>query len=107
MRLTQRVPTADPHWSGEAPDPAGSRAPYRIYNIGNSSPVKLMDMIEALENELGKRAEKNLLPLQPGDVPATYADVEDLMRDIGYRPDTSIQEGIHHFVTWYRKYYGC
>lgn len=96
----------NPNWRGDARDPASSNAPYRIYNIGNHSPVKLTRMIEVLEQNLGKTAIKNLLPMQPGDVPATYADVEDLTRDTGFTPSTPIETGIARFVTWYREFYG-
>ena len=92
-------------WSGLKPDPGTSRTPWRVYNIGNQSPVELMTYIETLERFLGKTAEKNLLPLQPGDVPDTYADVEALVSDVGYKPSTSIEEGIARFVSWYRDYY--
>jgi len=96
-------PNAD--WSGATPDPGTSRAPWRVYNIGNQNPVELLDYIETLEKFLGKTAEKNLLPLQPGDVPDTYADVEALISDVGYKPNTSIEQGIERFVAWYREYY--
>ncbi len=105
IRVLDRVPAPDPAWSGDAPDAAGSKAPYRLYNIGNHQTVELTRYIEVLERCLGKTAEKNLLPLQPGDVPDTYADVEDLVRDVGYRPDTSVETGIARFVEWYRDYY--
>ncbi|GBE11271.1 UDP-glucose 4-epimerase [bacterium BMS3Bbin12] len=105
IRVLDRVPAPDPSWSGDAPDAAGSKAPYRLYNIGNHQTVELTRYIEVLERCLGKTAEKNLLPLQPGDVPDTYADVEDLVRDVGYRPDTSVETGIARFVEWYRDYY--
>jgi UDP-glucuronate 4-epimerase len=82
-----------------------SNVPYKLYNIGNNSPVELMTFIEVIEKVLGKQAEKNFLPMQPGDVPSTYADVDDLMRDVGFKPSTSIEEGIHHFVQWYQNYY--
>ena len=95
------------HWSGANPDPSTSSAPYKIYNIGNNSPVKLMDFIEAIENALGKKIEKNMLPLQAGDVPATYANVDDLIEDLKYRPNTSIQQGINNFVTWYREFFNA
>jgi len=95
----------NPDWSGLKPDPGTSKAPWRVYNIGNQSPVELMAYIETLERFLGKTAEKNLLPLQPGDVPDTYADVEALVADVGYKPNTSIEQGIERFVTWYRDYY--
>jgi UDP-glucuronate 4-epimerase len=100
------VPAPNPDWSGGEPDPASSDAPYRIYNIGNQQPVELMHYIEVLEDCLGRKAEKNLLPLQPGDVPDTYADVEDLVRDVGYKPETSVEQGVANFVAWYREYYG-
>lgn len=93
-------------WSGDDPDPSGSRAPYRLYNIGNNSPVELGHLIETLESKLGRQADKRLLPMQPGDVPATYADVDDLERDIGFKPSTSIEEGVGRFVDWYLEFYG-
>jgi len=105
IRVLDQPATPNPEWSGDASDPATSLAPYRIYNIGNNSPVELMRYIEVLEECLGKKAEKNLLPLQPGDVPDTYADVTDLINDTGYRPSTSVEEGIARFVAWYRDYY--
>jgi len=92
-------------WDGDAPDPATSKAPYRLYNIGNNRPVELLHYIEVLENCLGRKAEKNLLPLQVGDVPDTWADAEDLVRDVGYRPSTPVEEGIKRFVEWYLEYY--
>ena len=106
VRVLDRLPQPDPAWSGERPDAATSSAPYRLYNIGNQQPVELMDYIEVLEHCLGKKAEKKLLPLQAGDVPDTYADVSDLVRDTGYRPDTSVEQGVARFVDWYRSYYG-
>jgi UDP-glucuronate 4-epimerase len=106
VRLLARAPSPDPGWSADRPDPATSRAPYRIYNIGNDRPVELLRYIEILETCLGKTARKNLLPIQPGDVPATWADVDDLVRDIGYQPRTTVEEGIARFVEWYRAYYG-
>jgi len=106
VRVIQHPPQGNPHWTGQAPDPSSSRAPYKIYNIGNNNPVKLMDFIEAIEQELGIVAEKNMMPIQPGDVPATYADVQDLMADLGYKPETSIQEGIRAFIAWYKEFYG-
>jgi UDP-glucuronate 4-epimerase len=105
IRVLDKVPGPNPDWSGDNPDSATSTAPYRLYNIGNNQPVELMQYIEVLEDCLGKQARKNMLPLQPGDVPATYADVADLVRDIGYRPDTSVAQGIASFVNWYRDYY--
>jgi len=106
VRTLDRIPTGNPDWSGDAPDPGSSRAPYRVYNIGNNQPVELMEFVEALEDALGMKAEKVFLPMQPGDVPATWADVDDLMRDTGFRPATPIREGIRRFVAWYREYYG-
>jgi UDP-glucuronate 4-epimerase len=106
VRVLDRVPTPNPEWSGDMPDSATSTAPYRLYNIGNNQPVELMRYIEVLEACLGKEAEKNMLPLQAGDVPATYADVADLVRDVDYKPDMSIEQGIANFVDWYRDYYG-
>lgn len=106
VRVMDRAPAPDPAWSGDSPDPATSYAPYRVYNIGNNQPVELLNFIEVLEDALGKKAVKNLLPIQPGDVPATYADVDDLMRDVGFRPATPIDVGIRRFVEWYREYYG-
>ena len=105
IRVLDRIPEPNPEWSGDAPDSASSTAPYRLYNIGNNNPVELMRYIEVLEDCLGKTAVKNMLPLQPGDVPATYADVSDLLRDVGYKPDMSIEQGIGNFVDWYRGYY--
>jgi UDP-glucuronate 4-epimerase len=106
VRVADRVPVPNPAWSGNAPDPGTSLAPFKIYNIGNHQPVELMYFIEVLEKCLGRQAEKRLLPIQAGDVPATYADVDDLMRDVGFQPATPIEEGIARFVTWYRGYYG-
>lgn len=97
--------TPNPAWSGERPDPGTSSAPARIYNIGNHQPVELLHFIEVLENALGKKAVKQLMPIQPGDVPATYADIDDLMRDVGFAPATTIEEGIPRFVKWYREFY--
>ncbi|MCB1672974.1 MAG: NAD-dependent epimerase [Gammaproteobacteria bacterium] len=105
IRTLDRVATANPDWSGENPDPGTGAAPYRVYNIGSNNPVRLMDYIETLEKCLGRTAVKNLLPLQPGDVPATYADVSDLVNDMDYRPSTTIDVGIAAFVDWYRSYY--
>jgi len=95
----------NPNWSGVKPDPGTSKSPWRVYNIGNQQPVELMAYIETLEKFLGKTAEKNLLPLQPGDVPDTFADVEALVEDVGYKPNTGIEQGIERFVRWYREYY--
>jgi UDP-glucuronate 4-epimerase len=101
-RVADRVPAGDPAWSGERPDPGTSRAPYRTYNIGNNRPVELMDVVAILERQLGVEAVKEMLPLQPGDVPETFADVDDLIRDVGFRPATPIEVGIERFVRWYR-----
>jgi len=105
VRALDRIATPDPAWDSNNPDPATSSAPYRVYNIGNNSPVDLSHYIETLEKCLGRKAEKNLLPLQLGDVPDTYADVEDLVRDVGYRPATTVEQGVRAFVEWYRGYY--
>lgn len=105
MRTLDNTATANPDWDGAQPDPGTSSAPSRLYNIGNNNPVELMDLIGTLEQALGQKAEKNLLPIQPGDVPATYADVDDLMRDVGFKPATPIAEGVQRFVSWYRDYY--
>ncbi len=106
VRLIDKVPEPDPDWCGDDPDSATSYAPYRLYNIGNNNPVELMKFIGVLEDCLGKKAEKNFLPMQPGDVPETYADVDDLTEDAGFKPSTPIEEGIKKFVDWYREYYG-
>lgn len=105
IRVLDRPPQPNPEWSGDQPDPASSSAPYRIYNIGNNQPVELMRYIEVLEDCLGRKAEKNLLPLQPGDVPDTFADLEDLVRDVDYRPATRVEDGVARFVAWYREFY--
>lgn len=105
-RTLDRIATANPNWCGDHPDPGSSKAPYRLYNIGNQQPVELLRFIEVLEECLGRKAEKNFLPMQDGDVPATYADVSDLMADVGYAPRTPIETGIARFVHWYRDYYG-
>jgi UDP-glucuronate 4-epimerase len=105
VRVTDNTAKPNPEWSGKNPDPATSRAPYRIYNIGNNNPVELLDFIGAIENALGIEAIKDLLPLQAGDVPETYANVDDLVNDVGFKPETSIEEGIGKFVEWYREYY--
>jgi UDP-glucuronate 4-epimerase len=105
VRVIDHPPAGQSTWSGKTPDPSCSRAPYKIYNIGNSAPVRLLDFIEAIEQALGKQARKNLLPLQSGDVPATWADVSDLVEDLDYQPNTSIQDGIARFVSWYRSFF--
>ncbi|MBF0341531.1 MAG: NAD-dependent epimerase [Magnetococcales bacterium] len=105
MRVLDRVPTPDPQWTGQKPDPASSSAPYRLYNIGNNQPVELLEYIAALEDALGMTAQKSFLPMQPGDVPATWADVDDLIRDVDFCPRTPIRAGIGRFVAWYREYH--
>ncbi len=105
IRIMELIPEKNPIWSGDSPDPGTSPAPYRIYNIGNNHPVSLMAFIETIERALGKKAQKEFLPIQPGDVPSTYADVNDLIEDAGFKPETSIQEGIEKFVRWYRSQY--
>ena len=106
IRASDQIPEPDPNWSSAAPDPATSNAPFRIFNIGNSNPVTLSTYIEALEDALGKTAIQELLPLQPGDVPDTFADVSELEKAVGYRPITPVADGVRRFVTWYRAYYG-
>lgn len=106
VRVLDRIPAPDAGWRGDAPDPASSLAPYRLYNIGNNHPVELEHFITILEETLGKKAERRLLPLQPGDVPRTYADIDALTRDTGFRPSTRLEEGIPRFVSWYREFYG-
>jgi UDP-glucuronate 4-epimerase len=106
VRCCDRVATENHAWDSDAPDPGSSRAPYRLYNIGNNQPVELMRYIEVLEQCLGRKAQMNLLPLQQGDVPDTWADIDDLQRDAGYRPATPVEVGIRRFVEWYRSYYG-
>ncbi len=105
VRVLAHPPKGDPDWSGNKPNPSGSKAPYKIYNIGNNNPIRLMDFIEAIEQALGKTATREFLPMQPGDVAATYADVADLVKDLGYKPETGVKEGIAAFVQWYREYY--
>lgn len=105
VRVIDNPPMGDPNWSGKHPNPGSSKAPYKIYNIGNNSPVRLMDFITEIEKNLGKVAKKNMLPLQMGDVPATYADVSDLVENLHYKPNTSIEEGIARFVKWYREFF--
>jgi UDP-glucuronate 4-epimerase len=107
VRVADRPAQPNQAWSGEVPDPGTSRAPYRIYNIGNHNPVELMHLIEILEDALGQKAKKNFLPLQPGDVPATYADIDDLINDVDFKPATPIEVGVGRFVEWYRGYYQC
>lgn len=107
IRVAARPAQSNPLWSGADPDPGSSFAPWRVYNIGNHSPVELLKFIKTIEEKLGKKAQLNLLPLQPGDVPATCADVADLMKDVDFKPATSIEVGIGHFIDWYRDYYRC
>lgn len=106
VRLIPKAPKPNPNWDPANPDPGTSYAPFKIYNIGNNSPVQLTRFIEAIEEKTGKKAIKEYLPMQPGDVPATYADVDDLMRDLGFKPATSIEDGVGRFVEWFIKYYG-
>ena len=106
VRACERIAQPDPHWNSRAPDPATSSAPFRLYNIGNHQPVQLMRYIEVIEQCLGRKAQMNLLPLQPGDVPETFADIDDLVRETGYRPATPIEVGVRKFVEWYCEYYG-
>ncbi len=105
IRTADNIPKGNENWSGENPDPATSLAKYKVYNIGNNQPVELMYLIETLENALGMKAEKNMMPMQPGDVPATYANIDALVNDVGFRPSTSIETGVANFVKWYRSYY--
>ena len=106
IRVIDNVPQPDPDWRGDEADSATSYAPYKLYNIGNNNPVELMKFIETLEDCLGKKAQKNLLPIQAGDVPATYADIDGLVKDVGFKPATTIEQGIRKFVEWYKGYYG-
>jgi UDP-glucuronate 4-epimerase len=105
VRVMGRLATPKPGWRGDDPDPGSSYAPYKIYNIGNNNPVELLEFIGVIEKALGLKAQKEFLDLQPGDVPATYADVDDLIADVGFKPETPIATGIRKFVEWYREYY--
>ena len=105
VRVLDKIPEPNPTWSGASPDPSSSKAPYKLYNIGNNQPIELMHFIEVLEDCIGKKAQKTMLPLQPGDVLTTYANVDNLVKDVGFKPDTSIEKGIESFVAWYRDYY--
>jgi UDP-glucuronate 4-epimerase len=105
VRLIERAPHDNPNWPTEAPDPATSAAPWRVYNIGNNAPVELLDVVVLLEQAIGKPAKRELMPMQPGDVPATYADVADLMREVDFKPATPIAEGVRKFVAWYMAYH--
>jgi UDP-glucuronate 4-epimerase len=107
LRVADRVPAADPHWDSEHPDPASSSAPYRLYNVGSNRPIELLRYIEVLEDCLGRKASKVLLPMQQGDVPDTFANVDELIADIGFMPRTPIEVGVRNFVEWYRDYYRC
>ena len=105
VRIMGRLPEPDPAWNGDNPDPGTSYARYKIYNIGNNNPVELMEFIGVIEKVLGKKAKKEFLDLQPGDVPATYADIDDLIKDVGFKPETTIETGIKQFILWYNDYY--
>ncbi len=105
VRVTDRIAQPNPAWNSDTPDPGTSRAPFRVYNIGNNRPVELMHLVACLEQALGRTAEKRLLPMQPGDVPATFADVDDLFQDVGFQPSIPIEEGVRRFVAWYRDFY--
>lgn len=107
IRVAARPAQPNPLWNGATPDPGSSFSPWRVYNIGNHSPVELLHFIRTIEEKLGRKAQLNLLPLQPGDVPATCADVADLMADVGFQPATPIEVGISRFIDWYRDYYQC
>ncbi|MEM7020557.1 MAG: NAD-dependent epimerase/dehydratase family protein, partial [Pseudomonadota bacterium] len=106
IRVIDNPPQGDPDWSGDNPDPFTSASPYRVFNIGNSSPIQLMEYVEAIEDALGKKAVKNMMPMQPGDVPATHADVSELEKAVGFKPATPVREGVARFIKWYREYYG-
>ena len=106
VRIIDRVPEPDPKWSGSRPDPGSSYAPYKVYNLGNNNPVELLRFIEVLEECLDRRAEKKLLPMQSGDMQVTYAEIDELFRDVQYKPSTPIEVGVARFVDWYRSYYG-
>ncbi|OPX40232.1 MAG: NAD-dependent epimerase [Desulfobacteraceae bacterium 4484_190.1] len=105
IKVLNAPPSGDSAWKADSPDPSRSQAPYRIYNIGNNSPVGLMDFIGAIENTLGRKAKKNFLPMQPGDVAATWADVDDLVKDFGYAPEVTVQEGVERFIKWYLDFF--
>jgi UDP-glucuronate 4-epimerase len=105
VRLVEHVPAANPKWSAETPDPASSSAPWRIYNIGNNNPVELLEVVRLLENAIGRKAKREMVPMQPGDVPVTFADVDDLAREVDFKPAMPIGEGIARFIDWYRGYH--
>jgi UDP-glucuronate 4-epimerase len=104
-RIMEIIPKGNSDWSGMKPDPSSSKAPYKIYNIGNNNPVKLLDFVKVIENELGIEGNKKFLPMQAGDVYATFADVDDIAKDTGFRPYTSIEDGMKKFIAWYKGYY--
>jgi UDP-glucuronate 4-epimerase len=106
IRTSDHTAEPNPEWDSDKPDPATSKAPYRIYNIGNNNPVELMYLIETLERSLGRTAEKRMLDIQPGDVPATFANVDALVKDVGFAPKTPVETGVRNVVAWYREYYG-
>ena len=106
VNVMERIPSGNSQWNSDRPDPGTSKVAYRLYNIGNNQPVSLMEFIETIENVLGKKAKKEFLPMQPGDVPSTFADVNDLESDIGFKPNTPIRQGIEKFIKWYIDYYG-
>ncbi len=106
FRTSEHIASPNPEWQSDHPDPGTSRAPFRVYNIGNNQPVELNDFIAAIEHAIGRKAERQLMPMQPGDVPATFADIDDLEKYVGFRPKTPIEEGVNRFVAWYREYYG-
>ena len=106
VRVMRRMPEANPSWSSDAPDPGTSYVRYKIYNIGNNQPVELTTFIETIEDIIGKKAQKNFMDLQAGDVPATYADIDDLIQDVGFKPSTPLETGIRNFIDWYKDYYG-
>src|SRR3972149_3062688 len=105
FRLVKKIPSPNKEWNGEKPDPSSSFAPYKLYNIGNNQPVELSRFIEVLEECIGKKAKKNFLPMQPGDVYETFADIEDLTKNVGFKPKTDIKKGLENFVSWYKDYY--
>jgi UDP-glucuronate 4-epimerase len=105
IKVTKQIPIPNENWTGKNPDPSSSKAPYKIYNIGNSKPVNLMSFIKIIENNLNKKAKLNLMPIQPGDVVSTYADVSQLIKDFDYSPNTSIETGIKYFIKWYLEFY--
>jgi len=105
FRIVSHVPQGNPDWNGKNPDPSTSPAPYKLYNIGNNNTVELEQFITVLENALGRKAVRNYMDIQPGDVPATYANIDDLIKEVGFKPSTSIEEGIEKFIAWYKEYY--